>query len=139
MKLGHVHLKVRNLDRALGFYRDLLGLRVTERLDDSMVFLSFGSAHHDIALQALGANAPTPPEHATGLYHTAFEVDSEDDLRTLAQRLTDAGHRLSGVDHGISHALYLSDPDGNGVEIYRDTRAENGRPLWHGASSRLKP
>lgn len=138
MKLGHVHLKVRDLDRALAFYRDLLGLRVTERLDDAMVFLSFGDAHHDVALQALGAHAPSPPERATGLYHTAFEVETEAALRATAARLKSADIAFTGVDHGISHALYLSDPDGNGVEIYRDTRAENRRPLWDGESRRLK-
>lgn len=138
MKLGHVHLKVRDLDRALAFYRDLLGLRVTERLGGDMVFLTFGAAHHDIALQAVGAGAPSPAPYGVGLYHTAFEVDTEDELRAFAKKLTGAGIVVAGVDHGISHALYLSDPDGNGVEIYRDTRAEQNSPEWNGHSTRLK-
>lgn len=138
MKVGHVHLKVRDLDRALAFYRDLLGLRVTERLDDDMAFLTFGAAHHDIALQAIGHGAPAAAPRAVGLYHTAFEVDTEAELRAVAKRLAAAGFPGAAVDHGISHAYYTADPDGNGVEIYRDTRGENRRDVWHGASTALK-
>ena len=137
MKLGHIHLKVRDLDRALAFYRDLLGLRVTERLGDDMAFLSAGDAHHDVALQAIGARAQTAPPASVGLYHTAFEVDSEAELKALVSRLAHGGHPALGVDHGISHAFYTADPDGNGVEIYRDTREENRRVTWGGTSSRL--
>jgi catechol 2,3-dioxygenase len=138
MKLGHVHLKVRDLDRALAFYRDLLGLRVTERLGDDMVFLSFGEAHHDVALQAVGPGAPALAPNGVGLYHSAFAVDTEDELRGFAKKFADAGIRAAGVDHGISHAIYLSDPDGNGVELYRDTRTEQNSPQWSGRSTRLK-
>ena len=138
MKVGHVHLKVRDLDRALAFYRDLLGLRVTERLDDDMVFLTFGAAHHDIALQAVGPGAPAAAPRAVGLYHTAFEVETDAELRDIAKKLCDAGFSGAAVDHGISHAYYTADPDGNGVEIYRDTRGESSRPEWHGRSVALK-
>ncbi len=137
MKLGHIHLKVRDLDRALAFYRDLLGLRVTERLGDDMAFLSSGDAHHDVALQAIGAQAPAASPSSIGLYHTAFEVDSEAELKAIAARLAQGGHPPLGVDHGISRAFYTADPDGNGIEIYRDTRAENRRPVWGCESSRL--
>jgi len=138
MKVGHVHLKVRDLDRALAFYRDLLGLRVTERLGDDMVFLTFGAAHHDVALQAVGHGAPAASPRAVGLYHTAFEVGTEAELAALAARLAGAGYPGAPVDHGISHAYYTADPDGNGVEIYRDTRGENARTEWHGQSQVLK-
>lgn len=138
MKLGHVHLKVRDLDRALAFYRDLLGLKITERLGDAMVFLTFGDAHHDVALQAHGPDSPAPHPRGVGLYHTAFEVGTEDELRAYAEKLRAAGIPFTPVDHGISHALYCDDPDGNGVEIYRDTRTEQNSPAWSGLSSRLK-
>lgn len=138
MKVGHIHLKVRDLDRALAFYRDMLGMRVTERIGDSMVFLAFDEAHHDIALQAVGDDAPAPHPRGVGLYHTAFEVDSEEALRAFAKKFTEAGIAFSPVDHGISHALYLDDPDGNGVEVCRDTRAERNQTLWHGESRRLR-
>ena len=138
MKVGHVHLKVRDLDRALAFYRDILGLRITERLDDDMVFLTFGEAHHDIALQAVGSGAPSAAPRAVGLYHTAFEVGTDAELRDIAKKLAEAGFPGAAVDHGISHAYYTADPDGNGVEVYRDTRGENNRPEWHGRSFALK-
>lgn len=138
MHLGHAHLKVRNLDRSLAFYRDIVGLRVTERLGDDFVFLAFGEAHHDLALQALGDYAPPPPSHATGLFHLAFAVESDDALRDVVARLKAAGRPATGADYGISKAVYTRDPDGHGVEFYRDTRAETGRTLWRGDTRDLK-
>lgn len=138
MRLGHAHLKVRNLDRSLAFYTGIVGLRVTERLGDDFVFLAFDAAHHDLALQALGDDAPAPPAHATGLFHLAFAVESDDALRDVVARLKTAGLPATGADYGISKAVYTRDPDGHGVEFYRDTRAETGRALWHGQTRALK-
>ena len=138
MKLGHAHLKVRSLEPALAFYTGILGLRVTERIGDDFVFLSFGAAHHDLALQAIGKNAVTPPRHATGLFHLAFEVHTDAELAALVAKLQAAGLPAHGVDYGISRAVYTQDPDGNGVEFYRDTRTESGKPLWHGDTAPLR-
>ncbi len=121
-RIGHVHLKVADLDRALAFYRDVLGFTLTERYGPGAAFLGAGGYHHHIGLntwESLGATPP-PPGH-TGLYHTAILYP---DRRSLAQALTRvmaAGITLDGAaDHGVSEAVYLRDPDGNGVELYRD-------------------
>ncbi|WP_158057895.1 VOC family protein [Halorussus halophilus] len=135
-KLGHVHLKVRELDRAVEFYTEVVGLDVTERVGDSFAFLSFGDHHHDVALQALGPDAPGPSS-GVGLYHTAFEVPDEDELGATLKRLEERGVEVSPVDHGISQALYFEDPDGNGVEVYLDTRERNDRWEWRGENERL--
>ncbi|WP_101295704.1 VOC family protein [Halegenticoccus soli] len=136
-RLGHVHLKVRDLDRAIDFYADLLGLAVTERYVN-FAFLSFGERHHDLALQALGESAPGPGE-GVGLYHTAWEVETPEALAATHDRLRERGVAVSPVDHGISKALYFDDPDGNGVEVYLDTRAENDRREWRGTNARFDP
>lgn len=134
-KIGHVHLKVRNLAQSVDFYTKILNMRVTETVENQFAFLSGGALHHEVALQQVGETAPRPPRFSTGLYHTAFEVP---DKRGFAQ----AWHKLKSeriaavaVDHGISWAMYFADPDGNGLEIYVDTRQEpTGRQVWNGYS-----
>jgi len=135
--LGHVHLKVRDLDRAVGFYTDVLDLGVTERIA-RFAFLSFGDHHHDIALQEVPPDAPGPST-GVGLYHAAFEVPDEDALRTVHERLQARDIPVSPVDHGISRALYFDDPAGNGLEVYRDTRAERDRETWGGENRPFDP
>lgn len=120
--IGHVHLKVADLERALGFYRDVLGFTVQQRYGDQAVFLGAGGYHHHIALntwESLGGTAP-PPGH-TGLYHTAILFPDRASLGAALRRVLAAGIDLDGAaDHGVSEAVYLRDPDGNGVELYRD-------------------
>ena len=136
--LGHVHLKVRDLATAVSFYRTWFDLTVTEQIGNQMAFLSNGERHHDIALQALGDMGALPEPYSVGLYHVAFEVPDRDQLTDLYHRLRNAGVAVVGVDHGISWALYFSDPDGNGLEVYWDTRrTENGKTIWGGTSRRL--
>lgn len=133
-KIGHAHLKVRDLDRAVAFYTRFLGLRVVERVGDHFAFLSGGTFHHEIALQNVGLDAPQPSPYSTGLYHVAFEVPDQRALALAYQALTEAGIPVAAVDHyAISWALYFQDPDGNGLEIYWDTRhLHDGPPLWQG-------
>jgi catechol 2,3-dioxygenase len=135
--VGHVHLKIRDLNRAIEFYREILGLDVTER-HDRYAFLSFGERHHDVALQEVGENADGPGR-GVGLYHVAFEVPDPKALATIHDRLQSRGVQVSPVDHGISKALYFADPDGNGIEVYADTRAETGREEWDGTNRRFDP
>lgn len=125
-RIGHVHLKVADLPRALGFWRDVLGLTVMlER--PGAAFLSAGGYHHHIALNTWesAGGTPPPPGH-TGLFHVALLYPDRAALAAVLKRVLDAGIRLDGAsDHGVSEALYLRDPDGNGVELYRDRpRAE---------------
>jgi catechol 2,3-dioxygenase len=121
-RIGHVHLKVANLERSLGFYRDVLGFEVTQRYGRSAAFLSAGGYHHHIGLntwESLGGG--TPPAGSTGLYHLAIAYPTRGELADGLRRLRQAGIRLEGAtDHGVSEALYLRDPDGNGVELYWD-------------------
>ncbi|MDR3571642.1 MAG: VOC family protein [Candidatus Pacebacteria bacterium] len=120
--IGHVHLHVGDLERALGFYRDILGFEVTARYGDSAVFLSAGGYHHHIALntwQGVGAS-PAPKGHA-GLYHFAILYPTRRELAQALKNLADAEYPITGAaDHGVSEAIYLDDPDGNGVELYAD-------------------
>jgi catechol 2,3-dioxygenase len=124
-RIGHVHLKVADLDRALGFWRDVIGLEVMQRMPRA-AFLSAGGYHHHIALntwESLGG-AP-PPDGATGLYHVALLYPDRPALAAALRRLVAADIPLEGAsDHGVSEALYLRDPDGNGVELYRDRPRE---------------
>lgn len=125
-RIGHIHLKVANLERALTFYRDLLGFEVTERMGDSAVFLSAGGYHHHIGLNTWHSeDAPRASKTGVGLYHTAILYPTRKDLAEVLQRLLDANYPLSGAaDHGVSEAIYLDDPDGNGVELYHDRPRE---------------
>lgn len=120
--IGHVHLKVADLDRALGFYRDVLGFEVTQRYGTQAAFLSAGGYHHHIGLNTWESRGgPPPPPGATGLYHVAILYPDRPTLADALRRLVEAGWPLDGAsDHGVSEALYLRDPDGNGVELYRD-------------------
>ena len=121
-RVGHIHLKVANLDRAIAFYSGLLGFDLTQKYGDQAAFLSAGGYHHHIGLntwESLGGTAP-PPGH-TGLYHSAFVFPDRKALAQVLKRLMAAKYPLDGAsDHGVSEAIYLTDPDGNGVELYRD-------------------
>jgi catechol 2,3-dioxygenase len=121
--LGHVVLRVRDLERSLGFYRDFLGMREAARFRGVMVFLTFGNGnHHDLALMQIGMQAPAPHPAAVGLYHVAFKVgDSLDDLRQWRHRIEQTGVDFVGqADHRVSQALYVRDPDGIEIELYVD-------------------
>lgn len=124
-RIGHVHLKVSDLERAIHFYHDILGFDVTQRYGTQAAFLSAGGYHHHIGLNTWeSAGGSPPPEGATGLYHLAILYPSRADLADALRRLIDAGVPLEGAsDHGVSEALYLRDPDGNGVELYWDRPA----------------
>ncbi|KAB2675412.1 MAG: glyoxalase [Verrucomicrobia bacterium] len=122
VRIGHVHLRVADLERAIGFYRGVLGFELTQRFGSSAAFLSAGGYHHHIGLntwESLGA--PPPPPRSTGLYHLAILYPTRAALGDALRRVLDAGIELDGAaDHGVSEAIYLRDPDGNGVELYRD-------------------
>lgn len=120
--IGHVHLKVSDLERALSFYRDLLGFQLTTMYGSQAAFLSAGGYHHHIGLNTWHSKGSSPaPGHSPGLYHSAFLYPTRKDLARILKRLVEAGYPISGAsDHGVSEAIYLNDPDGNGVELYRD-------------------
>ena len=121
-RIGHVHLKVADLDRALRFYRDVLGFELTQRYGAQAAFLSAGGYHHHIGLNTWESQGGSPPpDGSTGLYHLAIVYPTRAALADALRRLRDAGVPLEGAsDHGVSQALYLRDPDGNGVELYWD-------------------
>ncbi|MFA5592204.1 MAG: VOC family protein [Micavibrio sp.] len=125
-RIGHVHLKVADLDRALGFYRDVLGLTETQRHGNSAVFLAAGDYHHHIAINTWESKGGSPPPPgSTGLYHTAILYPTRAELADALRRIMAAGLPLDGAaDHGVSEALYLRDPDQNGVELYWDKPRE---------------
>lgn len=125
-RIGHVHLKVSNLDRALQFYRDVLGFELQQLYGSQAAFLSAGGYHHHIGLNTWESEgAPPAPRRAPGLYHTAIVYPTRRDLAIAVRRVLDAGVPLTGAsDHGVSHAIYLDDPDGNGVELYWDLPRE---------------
>jgi catechol 2,3-dioxygenase len=126
VRIGHVHLKVADLERALGFYRDVLGFQLMQRFGDSAAFLSAGGYHHHIGLNTWESlDGSPPPQGSTGLYHTAILYPDRASLADALKRVLSAGIRLDGAaDHGVSEALYLRDPDQNGVELYRDRPME---------------
>ncbi len=121
-RIGHVHLKVADLDRSLKFYRDLLGFEVSLLYGDQAAFLSAGGYHHHIGLNTWNSkDTPPAPKNFPGLYHTAILYPEKKDLAKILKRLIDAEYPLTGAsDHGVSEAIYLDDPDGNGVELYWD-------------------
>ena len=122
VEIGHVHLKVADLDRALAFYVGVLGFEVMARMGDQAAFISAGGYHHHIGLNTWESRGGSPPPPGTtGLYHTAIRYPTRAALADALRRLLEAGIRLDGAsDHGVSEALYLRDPDENGVELYRD-------------------
>lgn len=126
VSIGHVHLKVADLERALAFYRGVLGFELTQRFGSQAAFVSSGGYHHHIGLNTWesGGGSPPPPG-ATGLYHLAILYPTREALADALRRVLDAGIALDGPsDHGVSEAIYLRDPDGNGVELYWDRPPE---------------
>ena len=125
-RIGHAHLKVADLERAIAFYRDVLGFEVTQRWGNSAAFLSAGGYHHHIGLNTWQSKGgQPPPPGSTGLYHVAILYPNRAALADALRRLIDAGIPLDGAaDHGVSEALYLRDPDQNGVELYVDRPPE---------------
>jgi catechol 2,3-dioxygenase len=125
-EIGHVHLKVSDLERALRFYRDVLGFEVMQQLGDQAAFISAGGYHHHIGLNTWESKGgPPPPRGTTGLYHVAVRYPDRPALAKALKRVLDAGVRLDGAsDHGVSEALYLRDPDQNGIELYYDRPRE---------------
>jgi catechol 2,3-dioxygenase len=131
VEIGHVHLKVADIERALEFWCGVLGFELQQRMGDSAAFVSAGGYHHHIGLNTWDSagGTPPPPGH-TGLFHVAVRYPDRKTLADALRRLVDAGVPLDGAsDHGVSEALYLRDPDGNGIELYRDRpRDEWPRP-----------
>lgn len=125
-RIGHVHLKVADLERAIGFYAGVLGMQVMQRMGDSAAFLSAGGYHHHLGLNTWESkNGRPPPVGATGLFHTAILYPTRAALADALRRVLAAGIELDGAsDHGVSEALYLRDPDDNGVELYWDRPRE---------------
>lgn len=125
-RIGHIHLKVTDLERSLEFYRDLLGFEVQQLFGDSAAFISAGGYHHHIGLNTWHSkNAAPAPVKAAGLYHTAILYPTRKDLAIVLKRLIEAKYPLTGAsDHGVSEAIYLDDPDKNGVELYCDKPKE---------------
>ncbi len=127
VKIGHIHLTVADLHRSLKFYRDLLGFEITATYGDSAVFLSAGGYHHHIGLNTWNGNEATqaPPGH-TGLYHFAILYPTRKELAAILKRLYEKNFPIQGAsDHGVSESIYLTDPDGNGVELYWDRPLED--------------
>jgi len=133
VRIGHVHLKVADLERALAFYCGVLGFQLMQRMGAQAAFISAGGYHHHIGLNTWESRGgPPPPSGTTGLYHAAILYPNRAALADALRRLQRAGIPLDGAaDHGVSEALYLRDPDGNGLELYRD-RARDEWPLAPG-------
>lgn len=121
-RVGHVHLKVADLDRAIAFYSGVLGFELQQKMGSSAAFLSAGGYHHHIGLNTWESRGGKPPAPGTtGLYHSAFLYPTRGDLARVLKSLVEARWPIEGAsDHGVSEAIYLRDPDGNGVELYRD-------------------
>ncbi len=126
-RIGHVHLKVASLERAMAFYCDILGFELQVMYGSEAAFISAGGYHHHIGINTwYSKNAPPAPLHSAGLFHTAIVYPTRRDLAIAYKRLIDAGYPITGsADHGVSEALYLNDPDQNGVELYWDRPKED--------------
>jgi catechol 2,3-dioxygenase len=124
--IGHVHLKVADIERALAFYVGVLGFELQQRMGEEAAFVSAGGYHHHIGLNTWQSRGGTPPPRGhTGLFHVAIRYPDRPALADALRRLVDAGHPLGGAsDHGVSEAIYLADPDGNGIELYYDRPEE---------------
>jgi catechol-2,3-dioxygenase len=132
-RIGHVVLKVRDLDRSLAFYRDLLGFRVASEMSNVMIFLTAtGENHHDLALLRVGDSAPSPVPNAVGLYHVAIQLPDIAAVRDAHRVLSERGMLKGTADHGVSRSLYTVDPDGNEIELYCDAPREE----WEGRVDR---
>ena len=131
-RIGHIHLKVADINRSLEFYRDLLGFEVTSMYGKQAAFISAGGYHHHIGLNTWNSKGLAPaPINSVGLYHTAILYPARKDLATIYERIRKAHYPLTGAsDHGVSEALYLDDPDGNGVELYWDRPKEVWPPQF---------
>ena len=129
-KIGHVHIKVSNLKKSEEFYAKIFGLKISEKVGNYL-FLTFGKEHHDLALQEI-KGAEHPSENMVGLYHFAVEFENLKGLAKIYFKLKKENVEFTPIDHGISKTIYLADPDGNGIEVYVDTRKE--RKEWHGMS-----
>jgi catechol 2,3-dioxygenase len=129
VRIGHVVLKVRDLDRSLGFYRDLLGFRVAGEMSNVMIFLTAtGENHHDLGLLRVGDQAPTPVPSSVGLYHVAIQLADWEAVQRANALLGERGLLKGAADHGVSRSLYTADPDGNEIELYCDAP----RDEWEG-------
>jgi len=134
-RIGHVHLKVADIERSLAFYCGVLGFELPQRMGSHAAFVSAGGYHHHIAMNTWESEGGSPPARgATGLYHLAILYPSRPDLADALRRLRRAAIPLEGVaDHGVSESLYLRDPDGNGVELYRDKPVEDWPRMGDGS------
>ena len=129
LRIGHVVLKVRDLDRSLTFYRDLLGFRVSSEMSNVMIFLTAtGENHHDLALLRVGDEAPSPVPTSVGLYHVAIQLADWEAVRKANTLLGERGLLKGAADHGVTRSLYTTDPDGNEIELYCDAP----RDEWEG-------
>ena len=129
VRIGHVVLKVRDLDRSLAFYRDLLGFQVAGEMSNVMIFLTAtGENHHDLALLRVGDSAPSPLATAVGLYHVAIQLPDWEAVQRAHGVLSERGLLRGAVDHGVTRSLYTADPDGNEIELYCDAPRED----WEG-------
>ena len=135
-RIGHVNLKVADLERSLAFYCGVLGFKITKRIGDEAAFLAYGNYHHDICINTWQSrNGPAPAQGTTGLFHFAIVYSHRSELREAFLRMRAAGVVVdSAVDHGVSESIYLRDPDQNGVELYWDRPPE----LWWGEAGELE-